>query len=310
MTTLLRGHVLPYGFLALVLTLCSLILLPASPARADKPVNPPGPDRQAPITVDYTAYEWWMATWNKDQVVCSIIVDHEGQPTLEEVYANCDPDVYDTYKDQKPCDLVGDKRDCEGYYVYLVDQKQAQRVISVTLPPPEVWLSLKGCDDVSSSGTSICETTPILVLQGKEPLPNEHILGIEGTMDGQSFTCDPTCELQLDVTDDNGVKLQFWAWSSYGDSSPSFTAQVRVALAAVDNPDQDSWYVDVLSSQWKGVRISSCSDTWDSFPPVGGPPDWLSSPQDPADLSSDIPYNYLSANLILQGVVDVEHMFG
>jgi len=303
MTTLLRGHGLLNGFIALLLAGGSLVFLPVTPTRADTH-PPPGPDRQAPLTVDYTAYEWWMATWNKDQVVCSITVDHEGQPNLGEVYANCDPDVYDTYKDQKPCDLVGDKRGCDGYYVYLVDQKQAQRVISVTLPPPEVWLSLKGCDDVSSSGTSICETAPILVLNGKEPLPNEHILGIEGTMDGQPFTCDPTCELQLDVTDDNGVKLQFWAWSSYGDSSPSFTAQVRVATASVGNPDQDYWYVDVLSSQWKGVRISSCSDTWDSFPPVGGPPDWLSSPQDPAHLSSDIPYNYLSANLILQGVVD------
>jgi hypothetical protein len=86
---------------------------------------------------------------------------------------------------------------------------------------------------------------------------------------------------------------------------PPYTGQVRVAAAQVDNPDQSSWYADVLSSQWKGIRTSTCSDTWNSFPPVGGPPEWLSSPQDPADLSSDIPYNYLSANLILQGAVDV-----
>ena len=293
------------GFIAIILTLGGLVFIPATPTRADETAEPPGPDRQASISVDYTAYEWWMATWNKNQVVCSIIVDHEGSPTLGEIYGNCDPDVYETFKDQKPCDLVGDKRDCEGYYVYLVDQQQAQREISVTLPPPEVWLSLKGCDDVRSSGTNICETAPILVLQGEEPLPNEHVIGIEGTMDGQSFSCDPTCELQLDVTDDNGVKLQFWAYSSYGDSSPAYTGQVRVARVQADNPDQSSWYADVLSSQWKGTRISTCSDTWNSFPPVGGPPEWLSSPEDPGDLSSDIPYNYLSANLILQGAVDV-----
>jgi len=77
-----------------------------------------------------------------------------------------------------------------------------------------------------------------------------------------------------------------------------------VAHANESNPDQTSLYVDVLSSQWKGVRIASCADTWDTFAPVGGPPPWLSTPQDASELSSDIPYSYLSANLILEGAVD------
>ena len=287
-----------------MLTLGSLGLFPAASTKAAEVAAPPGPDRVAPITVDYTAYEWWMASWNKNKVVCTLVVDHDGQPTLGEIYENCDTDVYNTYKDQPPCDLVGDKRRCEGYYLYLIDTRKAQRVITVTLPPPEVWLSLEGCDPVSRFWTNVCETAPILVLKGEEPLPNEHILGIEGTMDGESFTCDATCKLQLAPTDVNGVTLEFWAWSSYGDSSQVFKAQVRVAPADENNPDQSSFYVDVLSSQWKGVRIASCSATWDSFPPVGGPPAWLSTPKEASDLSSDIPYNYLSANLILEGIVD------
>jgi hypothetical protein len=300
MTIRIRRAALLIWISAILLTSGSLALTPATPGRAAAPEAPPGPDRVTPITVDYTAYEWWMATWSKNKVVCSIIVDHEGQPTLGEVYRDCDQTVYNTWKNQKPCvDNV-----CTGYYLYLVDTRKSQREITVTLPPPEVWLSLEDCSAVTRAGTTICESTPILILQGEEPLPNEHILRIEGTMDGRAFTCDPTCKLRLAPTDDNGVRLQFWAWSSYGDSSEEFTAQVRVALADEENPDQQSWYVDVLSSQWKGVHIASCSETWDSFPPVGGPPDWLSTPQDPADLNSDIPYNYLSANLILQGVVD------
>ena len=286
--------------LAILLTSGSLALLPATPIRASGSAAPPGPDRVAAITVEYTAYEWWMATWTRNKVVCAIIVDHEGQPTLGEVYRDCDQTVYNTWKNQKPCvDNV-----CTGYYLFLVDTRKSQREITVTLPPPSVWLSLQDCSTVTRSGTTICESTPVLILQGEEPLPNEHILRIEGTMDGKPFTCDPTCKLRLAPTDDNGVRLEFWAWSSYGDSSQVFTAQVRVAIAAENNPDEYSWYVDVLSSQWKGVHIASCSETWDSFPPVGGPPDWLSTPQDAADLNSDIPYNYLSANLILQGAVD------
>jgi hypothetical protein len=304
LATGLKHRAIVNGLFALLLTLGSVGLFPIVSVKAAQPAPPPGPDRVEAITVNYTAYEWWMASWNKNKVVCSLTVDHEGQPTLEEVYQNCDPDVYTTYQDQAPCDLVGDKRQCEGYYLYLIDTHEAQRVISVKLPAPEVWLTLEGCDSVARSGTNVCENDPILVLKGEEPLPNEHIVGIEGTMDGQPFTCDPTCKLKLAATDANGVAMQFWAWSSYGDSSQVFSAQVRVAPADVNNPDQTSWYVDVLSSQWKGVRIASCSDTWDSFPPVGGPPAWLSTPADASDLSSDIPYNYLSANLILQGTVD------
>ena len=91
--------------------------------------------------------------------------------------------------------------ECEGYYLYLVKTEQTQKQVTVTLPPPAVWLSLEGCESVSRSGTNICETIPQLVLKGEEPLPNEHILRIEGTMDGQPFTCSAVCKLQLAATD-------------------------------------------------------------------------------------------------------------
>jgi len=291
--------------LAVLLILGGLVLLPVTSGQAASLKEPPGPDRITAITVNSTAYTWWMASWSKNQVVCSIVVDHDGEPTLGEVYMNCDPDIYYTWKDQPPCLGTGKPHsECKGYYVYLVKTEQVQKKVTVNLPPPAVWLSLEGCETVARSGTTICETVPELVLRGEEPLPNEHILRVEGTMDGQSFTCSAFCKLQLAVTGDKGVNLQFWAWSSYGDSSVSFTARVRVKTAEAGNPDQNSWYVDVLSSQWLGVHPATCADTWRAFPPVGGAPDWLTTPQTAADLSSDIPYNYLSANLILQGVVD------
>ncbi|MCL4527830.1 MAG: hypothetical protein M1282_00260 [Chloroflexi bacterium] len=291
------------GIIALLLIIGSLALPPATPSRAAPSADPPGPDRVATINVDTTLYTWWMVSWKNNKTVCTIEIDHDGQPTLGDVYSNCDETVYDTWSTQKPC-IHPAPSQCEGYYVYLVDTKPSQKEVAVKLPPPVVWLSLENCDAVSRSGTNICETTPILVLQGQEPLPNEHITRIEGTMDNIPFVCDPTCKLQLAPTSPTGVRLRFWAWSSYGDSSEVFTAQVRVANADAGNPDQVSFYVDVLSSQWQGVRTASCAATWNIFPPVGGPPPWLSTPKDPSELNSDIPYNYLSANLILQGAVD------
>ncbi len=309
MTTRPSGPALAHLLTALLLTVSSLAFLPPAPVRAAEPEAPPGPDRVVPINVDYTAYTWWMATWAENRVDCSLEIDHEGMPTLGDLYTNCDPNVYDTYKNQPPCDVGaanGDmhRADCPGYYLYVVDQTTKQRVVTVTLPPATVWLSLEGCDSVSRTGTNICETAPVLVLTGEEPLPDQHILRIEGTVGNQPFTCDAVCKLQLAPTDADGATIRFWAWSSYGDSSQVFKAQVRIAIANDSNPDNPSYYIDVLSSQWKGVRVASCSDIWDSFPPVGGPPAWLTTPHDPAELNSDIPYSYLSANLILQGAVD------
>ena len=289
---------------AVLMAVGGQILLPAPAAGAAEEQVPPGPDRISPITVEYTAYTWWMANWDNDKVDCSVVVDHEGMPTLGEIYVDCGEDIYFDYAEQPPCYANIHRDDCEGYYLYLVEVLPAQKQITVKLPPPEVWLSLEGCNAVSRVGTSICELPPILVLEGREPLPNEQILSIEGTFDGAPFACEPTCRLQLQATDGDGAKVQFWAWSSYGDSSPLFTAQVRVAQSDENNPDDTSWYIDVLSSQWQGVRLATCSEAWDVFPPVGGPPAWLSSPREDSDLTSDIPYNYLSANLILQGVVD------
>jgi len=56
---------------------------------------PPGPDRYAVTTVDYTKYFWWMIHWNETEVECAIEVDHEGMPTPGDVYVDCGEKMYD-----------------------------------------------------------------------------------------------------------------------------------------------------------------------------------------------------------------------
>ena len=79
---------------------------------------------------------------------------------------------------------------------------------------------------------------------------------------------------------------------------------VRVAGTNAGDPDRSFWYVDVLSSQWVGVPVASCVQAWQVLPPVGGPPTWLSTPTQSEQLGTEIPYNYLAANLIKSKVVD------
>jgi hypothetical protein len=263
--------------------------------------QPPGPDRFTVITQDYTSYKWWLSNWEDNKVACAIKVDHDGLPTGGEIYTDCGKDLYAKWLATNPCpQSETDPKNCVGYYLHFVKSEAAQRDEGVKLSPPVVWVTLEGC--IPYKSTFRCDTLPTLVLTGEEPLEGEHITSIAGRIDDKPFTCDPVCQVDLAPTDKAGLNLEFWAYSSYGDSSDLFQARVRVVQS--DDPSDHFWYADVLSDRWRGVPLAGGSQTWDVFPPVGGTPDWLSTPQRPEDLATNIPYEYLAAHLIEQSLVD------
>ncbi len=302
---------MPRTLLALiVITSLAITSVPAGASSLDPAPDaetnpPPGPDRFSVIAVEYTSYEWHLLAWKNKQFACSIVIDHDGMPLPEEVYRDCGTLIYQKWVSQPLCN-IRDVHNCEGYYARLIDSQVKEKEIALELPAASAWVSLEDCEPVYSTSTNICETNPTLVIEGTEPLPNESIYKIEGTYNGESFFCDETdtCKFQIPETDEEGATVQFWAYSTYGDSSIVYDAQVRAKLVDEGDPDQLYWYVDVLSSQWQGHVIASCSESWGVFPPVGGAPEWLSTPTQSEELSSDIPYTYLAANLIMQGVVD------
>jgi hypothetical protein len=97
--------------------------------------------------VDFTAYTWWMATYDSNTVECCVVVDHEGMPTLGDIYENCGEQITFDYKEQPPCFTPPRKGACEGDYLYLVDTRS--RNARSGRCPRRVWLSLDGCDAVS-----------------------------------------------------------------------------------------------------------------------------------------------------------------
>ena len=274
-------------------------LLSATSAGFAAPAPPPGPDRYTVQVISYTAYEWYMASFKGNQLVCKIIVDHEGQPTLAEIYADCgdkldetgDNYIVDVWVAQKPCLDPSKAAKCEGYYIFFAGSRPAEREVALELPPALVWVNLSDCSPVSSLATSVCEFLPKLLFTGQEPLSEQRITRVEGRLNGKSFSCEgQICAVPLEPTGEKGVLAEFWAYSTYGDSSKKFTAQVRVTASDFGNPDQVSWFVDVRSSQWMGVPLASCAESWQVFPPVGGPPAWLITPNDVSGLTSSIPY--------------------
>jgi hypothetical protein len=271
-----------------------------------------GPNRRTTITVSYTTYEWWLAAWRDNQTVCQIYVEHEGLPDAGEVYYYCGEAIYNAWQATTPCKLgsLVEQRKCAGYYLYLYRTTPGEREIEVILAPAKAWLTLSGC--APSYPENRCDTLPKLLITGEEPLPNEQIISVQGLLNGEAFSCrGGTCELPLPPTGTNGIPLEFWVDSSYGDSSRNYTAQIRVIpWGDFMDPeggisDQPAWYVDVLSTQWRGSPLESCSQVWMSFPDVGGPPDWLLTPETTAELTTTISYYYLAGSLIERGLVDV-----
>jgi len=64
------------------------------------PQSPPGPDRFAVTTVDYTKYFWWLIRWGETEAECEIEIDHEGMPTAGDIYVDCGEDIYDEWVEQ------------------------------------------------------------------------------------------------------------------------------------------------------------------------------------------------------------------
>ena len=268
------------------------------------------PNRSTEIIISYTQYEWWLIRWSDNQPQCRIFTEHEGLPTSDDVFIYCGEDLYDAWYETETCPEAvsedGNTAECQGLYLHLIQETPAQKTIQVELPVAEAWINVSGCELTPPENR--CETLPNLLFIGQEPLPNEQITQIQGTINEIPFVCPPgdTCEIPLRPTPLEGVTVEFWADSSFGDSSEHYTAQVRVVDTGVSmDAESSGWYVDVLSDRWLGIQPSSCAQAWNAFPPVGGEvPPWLASPEDPQELASDEPYTYLAGRLIANNVVD------
>lgn len=289
----------------LYLLLVMVFIITQAGSVSAAPKTPTGPDRYTYAPIEYTIYQWWMMTWAENELVCEMSVEHDGLPFYSEVYVDCGEGLANAWLEQENCpaDIYRDQpNQCPGFYLFLVSSETATREVAVPLPAPVVWITLPDCTTVN--GTNRCESPPTLILQGEEPLTTEEIIAITGTVDDESFSCiSSSCELPLAETKPEGVQVTFWATSSYGDTSLLFDASVRVLPQETEEGDF-FWYVDVLSPQWRGQANASCAESWGAFPPEGGVPFWLSTPEDASELESDLQYTYLAGNLIERGVVD------
>lgn len=282
---------------------------PPPPAQAE---DGDTPGRKVVLDVNYTVYTWWLVRYSNNFILCGLKVEHPGVPTSDEIEIQCGTKIATEWLTSKPCNFAETTSgNCPGLYFIERGAEEKQRKVEVELPTPSVWIEVVDCNPLP--GARKCTTLPTLVLRGEEPLPNETILSILGTIDGQPFSCPGgECRLPMQPTALDGVPMEFWADSSFGDSTEHYTAKIRLMpWGDFMNPDAKTsekrvWFLDALSSQWTGGELASCSATWQVFPGLGGPPEWLSSPDSVEDLRSDTGYYYLAAQLIHNGLVQAE----
>jgi len=268
--------------------------------------------RKTTLTLSFLEHEWWLVRWKDNEIGCRVFIEHEGLPSSDEILTACGTSLHNQWLATKPCAQAESGEDvskCSGLYLHYVEAVPGERTVEVELPLPTVWISLTGCEDMDAEGR--CANIPTLLLSGEEPLPNEQIISIAGTINGEPFSCPgSTCEIPLQPTGSQGVEALFWAESSFGDASPEYTALVRVQpwgdFMSPDGggSDPQRWYADVLSTQWRGGPLASCSDIWQVFPEMGGPPPWLDTPAQPEDLYSSYSFYFLAGMLISNGEVD------
>jgi len=264
------------------------------------------PRRQEIINIIFTEYDWWLVHWQNNKLACEIKVDHEGEPIGIEIYQQCGSKINELWRISDPCsDAASEDQDqCGGMYLYLAGSKQNEKEIQVELPTAKIRIDLKDC--ISIRSTDICVDIPSLLITAEEPLPNERITRIQGTLNDFPFICyGNSCDLKLRVTGDSGIPIEFWADSSYGDSTVHYRGRIRISESIDELTVTSGWQVDIASEMNEFNTLEGCAQIWQAFPPLGTPPDWLSSPPHPYLLETDKPYTYLAGQLIFRGYVDV-----
>jgi hypothetical protein len=287
------------------------ILLSLGFLHPDRVLADGGPGRRQSITAAYTEFTWWLVYWQNDVVACRLGVDHEGEPSWTEIYDQCGEKIFNQWLETSPCEesISTDPHDCGGMYTHLVGTEKINKEIQIDLPLPEIRVDLKDC--ISVRGTDLCAEIPSLVITASEPLPNESISNVQGRMNEIPFLCyGSSCELSLRETGEKGVSLEFWAESSYGDSTEHYKGRIRVARSKDEIPFTVGWRIDIVSDQVDLNNVKGCGKIWQSFPSLGTPPDWLSSPPHALLLETDVPYTYLAGQLIQRGYVDTSDCEG
>ena len=239
---------------------------------------------------------WRLSRWQNGQAVCDLYLEHPNSPDLDEVYEICGYDTYVAWANTPACSGAanGNTTQCSGLFLKYAGTERVVLKEEVELPE----LSMR-VDALNCAAGDWCDERLSLKFSGEEPLEGYQVTQIHVQIGGRERTCKAdSCEFRMPVTGEQGVWVEYWADSSYGDQSDHSWVRLR-------NVEEDDLYrVDILGDEWVD-SAPAASVTWNLFPAIGhSMSEFLAQPLTSDFLMTTKRYAFLSGNLIRWGYVD------
>lgn len=247
------------------------------------------------IDVQVTRYVWQLVRIKDGLAVCEITIDHQGQPTLEELMNNCYSKISALLNNSTPSPEISETPtpvptpptfNLSEFYTQfawqLIDTVRITR--SVTVPMPDILVYLTAPDQVVKQ--------PYVRLLAYDPVWDYKITTIRGKLNDREFVCDtPICEVP--IRQDSSIS--FWASSSSGDNSPTIQATIRISVV-------DGGYRVSIFSSTRTSFVDACAAVWGDQPQTFS--GWANFPASPDLLNTNTTLHILVAKLITNGIVD------
>jgi hypothetical protein len=264
------------------------------------------------VNVQVTQYIWQLLSSTDGHLICEVSVEHEGQPTTDELVTTCYSELFPlaptqtstasgtqvvtpsvtatptTSQTLQPTALPFDFVDfLKHVYWHLKETVRVNRTIKV--PLPDMGTNISAPDKPVSK--------PYVILTAYEPVLAYHITSLHGKLNYSEFIC-PQARCEIPLQGDSVI--EFWATSSSGDDSTHMQATVRVTTG-------DTGYnVEIITSGPFPTFADACGIAWGLKPN----PTWAAFPQAPEQLNTDTILYYLAAKLITTGIVDASSCAG
>ncbi len=246
------------------------------------------------------ANHWRFSRWSDGIKVCDIYVTHTNYPSGQEIRSYCGDEILLTWRETPACNeaLLGqDASECEGVYIgYLGKSIQ---LVKELVELPEVKLSVEMLNCVPGSW---CDERLIMRFNGEEPLSDHNVISMHVKIGSTEKKCDESfCDLRMPITYDQGVEVEFWATSDFGDESEHIIFTLR---NVPDENKNDMFRVDVIGAGIEGGAPVG-SEEWHLIPILNHPDGYLfEQPISPGELKTNNRFLYLAGKLILTGKVD------
>ena len=245
-------------------------------------------------------YVWTLKAWKDNALLCEIFRPDEESPVNEDILAYCGETVYDEWASAPPCATFlanGETENCTGGYLTYQGYYNRDYSTYTLLPGIDVSYSTGECEP-----GNWCNEPPVLTLRAEEPLETYHITQISAQSgDEEPFSCTETdiCEYRIPITHQEGVWVDYWAASNFGDESEHHRLHLRNMYRSADG---GQYMLDVLSPE---VTEDFAALTWDVFPTLAHPDqDLYQTVHYELDLRTYHELYYLAGKLIFTGQVD------